>query len=412
MDLNGLLLMGLLNNRRRMLYKPYDYEVEYIETPETIPYIYIDTEQIIDTTDFVIEVDFQYLKKNNWGYILSNEYGSGNYTRISLNGNTEDLCCTYIHKKATIVEDRLDIIGVRHKYVLDGVNRKLHIDNDSYDLLEPSTINNKNSIILFLGSPTGTTQGVGRMYSYKYIREGKVILDMIPVVKNGIGYMYDKVSHKLFGAQGGGKFIVGPKLYDYRVQYIEMNDIENPSYLDLGVVLEENVYDVYGEFTLLGYGIDTLPYSGWFGCWNDIPNYSIYVNKHWQESKFAACNIAASSEDRARTFEITYNTKYNILLKKNSEVYVNGDYIGKSNSYHYVGGTNTFKVFYRNYYSGYEGSYTRGRIHRIKIWKEDKLIHDFIPVVKDGNPYMYDNIGRTFSTTVGNGNLTVGPKIN
>ena len=49
-----------------------------------------------------------------------------------------------------------------------------------------------------------------RIYSVQMKRNGVTILDFIPVRKNGVGYMYDKVSGQLFGNQGRGQFIIGP----------------------------------------------------------------------------------------------------------------------------------------------------------------------------------------------------------
>lgn len=40
-----------------------------------------------------------------------------------------------------------------------------------------------------------------------YITDGVTTLDLIPVRKNGKGYMYDRISGELFGT---GDFIVGP----------------------------------------------------------------------------------------------------------------------------------------------------------------------------------------------------------
>jgi len=36
-----------------------------------------------------------------------------------------------------------------------------------------------------------------------------VVVDFIPVRKEGVGYMYDKVSRQLFGNSGTGNFILG-----------------------------------------------------------------------------------------------------------------------------------------------------------------------------------------------------------
>ena len=43
-----------------------------------------------------------------------------------------------------------------------------------------------------------------------FTENNNILRDFIPVRKNGIGYMYDKVSGQLFGNAGTGQFIIGP----------------------------------------------------------------------------------------------------------------------------------------------------------------------------------------------------------
>jgi hypothetical protein len=43
---------------------------------------------------------------------------------------------------------------------------------------------------------------------YRFYIEGKI--DLVPVRIGNVGYMYDKVSGKLFGNAGTGNFILGP----------------------------------------------------------------------------------------------------------------------------------------------------------------------------------------------------------
>lgn len=52
----------------------------------------------------------------------------------------------------------------------------------------------------------------GRIYYLKWVKGNKVVLDLIPVRKDDEGFLYDKVSHKLYGAKGTGKLIIGPDL--------------------------------------------------------------------------------------------------------------------------------------------------------------------------------------------------------
>ena len=39
--------------------------------------------------------------------------------------------------------------------------------------------------------------------------DNTLVLDFIPVRKNGVGYMYDSISGELFGNAGTGDFILG-----------------------------------------------------------------------------------------------------------------------------------------------------------------------------------------------------------
>ena len=41
-------------------------------------------------------------------------------------------------------------------------------------------------------------------------KNSSLVADFIPIRKNNIGYMYDRVSGQLFGNQGTGDFIIGP----------------------------------------------------------------------------------------------------------------------------------------------------------------------------------------------------------
>lgn len=46
--------------------------------------------------------------------------------------------------------------------------------------------------------------------SFSISKGSTIVRDFIPVRKNGIGYLYDKVSKKLFGNSGTGDFVLGP----------------------------------------------------------------------------------------------------------------------------------------------------------------------------------------------------------
>ena len=70
------------------------------------------------------------------------------------------------------------------------------------------------TIALFMDSSYGVSSyalpSKIRIYNAKVKSDGKVILDVIPVKINSIGYMYDRVSRQFFGNTGTGDFILGP----------------------------------------------------------------------------------------------------------------------------------------------------------------------------------------------------------
>lgn len=49
-----------------------------------------------------------------------------------------------------------------------------------------------------------------KMYSCRIYDSGVLVRDYIPVRKNGVGYLYDRVSKTLFGNAGTGAFVIGP----------------------------------------------------------------------------------------------------------------------------------------------------------------------------------------------------------
>ena len=49
-----------------------------------------------------------------------------------------------------------------------------------------------------------------RIMKFESIRNGEKVADIIAVRKDGVGYMYDRVSGQLFGNAGTGAFVIGP----------------------------------------------------------------------------------------------------------------------------------------------------------------------------------------------------------
>lgn len=85
----------------------------------------------------------------------------------------------------------------------------LKVDNDEYSTNVEWNDDKKSPIQLF--SHRGYYNSTGRIYSCKLWDNGVMIYDLIPVRKDGVGYMYDKLSNQLYGnSANGAPLILGP----------------------------------------------------------------------------------------------------------------------------------------------------------------------------------------------------------
>jgi hypothetical protein len=197
--------------------KPYDAEVEYLESTGTQ---WIDTGVMPDytlTATFDVEVlptttlirfsgsrvrenpSFMFSLSNTAGLI--NDYGSGR------DGN---------------------------RLILGSFNPSNHIGHLSLEFGNRYIKNLSTGQTIISGSTVGPTSAglpprpmllwalqdntvvldgsIGRIFSVRYFKQNSLVRDFIPVRKDNVGYMYDKVSSKLFGNAGTGKFVLGADL--------------------------------------------------------------------------------------------------------------------------------------------------------------------------------------------------------
>lgn len=105
----------------------------------------------------------------------------------------------------------------RHIFSFSG-NGEIKLDDDSYSISDVfSRTENLNNLLLFgqyILSTNKVDWSVRYMNNYTVFKSsiyknGELVRDFIPVQKEGVGYMYDKISGQLFGNQGTGEFIIG-----------------------------------------------------------------------------------------------------------------------------------------------------------------------------------------------------------
>jgi len=203
--------------------KPYDYEVEWLESDGNS---YIATGYSIAKGPFGIDATFSSTKtrgtviaaNKSSAYLMAGikfTAGSREWITVAWNGgqNSDSYVASYANKTRVY-------IGEDGRYdVNDGAF--------SGTLTQAGTVSCNSQICLFATSFTSITPTASgtRIYSAHIFRSGDFDLDFIPVVKSNEGMMYDKVSGKLFRNAGTGSFIVGPRKADSAVE-IALGEME------------------------------------------------------------------------------------------------------------------------------------------------------------------------------------------
>lgn len=197
--------------RRRMMMggsaKPYDAEVEWIESTGTQ---YIDTGVLMNTLTDEMRLEYLITNKTNFCGVAGARLGaSSRSVTVSYNGNIASIDCTnsdYNNSRALIKNNEINIryltiSSITYRAICQGTT-VLDANNIYSDVFT------SNSIYVFAVNGIVNKASI-RLYNFT-IRSNTAKIDLIPVRKNGIGYMYDKVSGQLFGNQGTGQFIIGP----------------------------------------------------------------------------------------------------------------------------------------------------------------------------------------------------------
>lgn len=191
----------------------YDFDVEYLEVNDKTGVAYIDTLISPNDIPYVIECDFMIL---GWGVT------SGNTRLISwYTTNSEELIMVrsnFLYNYNLMVQ----FIGATPQRIFNTTNNikynlridrsllSVSIDNVTQYFENYSLKPNNTSLLLFGNRETNISYM--RLYSFKFYDGLDLIMDLKPVVKSGVGYMYDTVSGTFFAAQGGGSFAVGPRI--------------------------------------------------------------------------------------------------------------------------------------------------------------------------------------------------------
>ena len=209
----------MLSRRRMMDSKPYNYEVEYLESDGTNIFR-VDT-GFIPTANCTIHIEC--MQTNNqsigfWPIANSKWYNQLGAFEFVVNQEThcrfnyENANRSHVFNGYKVVGDYIKInittttSSVTFNYVVEarGYNQN-YVYNYSPSLIAQEQVSmwNRNH------STAAAT--CGRIYKWKASVNGVAVRDFIAVVKDGVGYLYDKVTKQFYGDDNGNAFIIGPR---------------------------------------------------------------------------------------------------------------------------------------------------------------------------------------------------------
>lgn len=214
--------MALINLRNALMggrRLPYDAEVEYLESTGTQ---WIDTGRPVPA-DFWFDATIDVTGTDGaYKTLLGARISSGNQDyQFSFQGAGNSFLARYGTSKSQYFSSlqtgltRIRVESGGNLYINESFVRQLGVDS-------PSTLN----MYIFALNNNGVASQQAeyiRLYSLKYGGTNENH-DFIPVRKGAVGYLYDRVSGKLFGNAGTGAFVLGQDVVP--VEYIESHGTE------------------------------------------------------------------------------------------------------------------------------------------------------------------------------------------
>ena len=187
---------------------PYDSEIEYLESTGTqfieIPFL--------PNQDSGYEIDFQVIDWNQSSPFFARWTFNPTYDSFGI-GFTSGYAFALMYGRYSSNHYFLygSISDKLNRYVVKQYNKKIYV-NDSLTVTFTNSVQSNVTPYLFgnHSEEQGNSKCICKIWSFKYFQENEIKMNLIPVRKDGVGYMYDKVSGQLFGNSGTGSFILGP----------------------------------------------------------------------------------------------------------------------------------------------------------------------------------------------------------
>jgi hypothetical protein len=203
---------------------PYDAEVEYLQSSGT-QRIFFDNYTANPNTEYYLTLKFDN-KTSNWSSANKNIYSgvttggdTGCAFSVNFGGNTSQTTTLFwwtnktYQSGASVKSKDYGSTILSNKNTIHYTNGNINYGGTNFAVTTKTTTNGQG-LTLFGSTDASFSAYNMYVYSFKIIENSIVIHDYIPVRKGAVGYMYDKISGKLFGNSGSGSFTLGNDITD------------------------------------------------------------------------------------------------------------------------------------------------------------------------------------------------------
>ena len=378
------------------------HQTEYIESNGTQ---YINT-GLVGRTGYTVETElaFTALSTGSYQYFAGYAY-NGAADRIYFIGvrNTANkLGYTYGNDTANVaIAEITTNTFYKIKSIMAANSQKMYLNNVEIGSSTNGDLNydlsNPNYIYMFVSQYPNTVGVNGycnvRVKNAKWYFNNTLVRDYIAAVdENGIGFMFDKVTHTIFDNVGIGKF-------NYAAVEIEYIKSDGYSWIDTGiaasstVAVEVKASSDVAQKAILG------------ACTT-----ASVTNNRYQMITSNSTRFSARIDGGTTTADVsTIQDVFILLLDAYNKIFkVNNS--AKALNYNGSITTNNIYLFARSYSDDTDVSTIASTttMYYCKMWDEETLTRDYVPVYHNGVACFKEKLSNTYTTNLGTGSFTAG----
>ena len=249
-----------------------------------------------------------------------------------------------------------------------------------------------------------------RIYGARFFKNGVMIRNYVPVVVNGVGYLYDRCQEKLCAndqSTAAPDYIVGSSLYDSEVEYLESTGTQ---YIDTGIVpsgatgitCDFAILNTTANFSPVFWSRGTSATDRAFCFEGEMVSGDTLGQARWDYGNYGALQTRNVLRQGCRTR----------LWAKSGVLTVDGTRQART-AQTFTGAGSIILFNFCNYVNGERQMISAVcqplRIYACVIYDDsNNLVRDLVPVRKNGVGYMYDRVSNTLLGNAGAGDFLYG----